>query len=163
MIHGTPVDVNIAALNPGTRAESQRQYLAAIELAIDRGAHEGPDRALLGGPLTAQRCPPGERETKMSGVPATTSSASAAYIAVLANAIKACGTVVRLEPSEFQRILSLQEKPLIVRTVGGLFSKSYKYLTSYRGLAFHCKSPTELRVPEGSELINAKKMSIPDL
>gem|GEM_PF-3527509 len=38
LVHGTPVDVNIAALNPGIRAESERQYLEAIELAADLGA-----------------------------------------------------------------------------------------------------------------------------
>ncbi|MCK4649202.1 sugar phosphate isomerase/epimerase [bacterium] len=37
IIHGTPTDVNIAALNPGIREESQRQYIEAIELAADTG------------------------------------------------------------------------------------------------------------------------------
>ena len=89
--------------------------------------------------------------------------AAAAYAATVANAIKACGTIVRVEPREFLEILFLQENPLVVRTVGGLLSTSYKYLTSYRGLAFYCKSPDELNLPATAELINAKKMSIPDL
>ena len=38
IIHGTPIDVNIAALNPGIREESQRQYREAIELAGEIGA-----------------------------------------------------------------------------------------------------------------------------
>jgi len=99
----------------------------------------------------------------MSVGAAGAAAGSAAYIAAVANAIKACGTVVRVDPTEFGKILSLQECPLVVRTVGGIFSTSYKYLTSYRGLAFHCKSPTELRLPQEAELINASKMSIPDL
>ncbi len=37
-IHGTPTDINIAALNPGIREESQRQYLEMLELGIDLGA-----------------------------------------------------------------------------------------------------------------------------
>jgi sugar phosphate isomerase/epimerase len=46
VIHGTPVDVNIAALNPGIREDSQKQYREGLELAIDLGAkwmtyHEG--------------------------------------------------------------------------------------------------------------------------
>ena len=90
-------------------------------------------------------------------------ASSAAYIAAVANAIKACGTVVRVEPGEFLRILDLQEEPLIVRTEGGLLSKSFQYLTTYRGLAFHCKSSTELNLPGRAELIHARKMSIPDL
>ena len=87
----------------------------------------------------------------------------AAVIAARLNAIKASGTVVHIEPSEFVRILSLAERPLIVRAVGGLFSKSHKYLTSYRGLAFYCKSQTELVLPANAELVNASKMSMPDL
>lgn len=38
VIHGTPVDLNIAALNPGIREESQRQYREGLELAYDLGA-----------------------------------------------------------------------------------------------------------------------------
>lgn len=97
----------------------------------------------------------------MNGVPAA--AAASSYVAVVANAIKACGTVVRVEPAEFLRILSFGDRPLVVNTVGGLFSVSYKYLTSYRGLAFYCKSPTELGLPGNTELIHANKMSIPDL
>ena len=38
VIHGTPTDLNIAALNPGIREESQRQYQEMLELGIDLGA-----------------------------------------------------------------------------------------------------------------------------
>ncbi len=38
VIHGTPVDLNIAALNPGIREESIRQYREGLEFAIDLGA-----------------------------------------------------------------------------------------------------------------------------
>ncbi|MFA5689998.1 MAG: sugar phosphate isomerase/epimerase [Kiritimatiellales bacterium] len=37
-IHGTPLDLNIAAVNPGIREESQKQYREALELAYDLGA-----------------------------------------------------------------------------------------------------------------------------
>jgi sugar phosphate isomerase/epimerase len=39
VIHGTPCDVNIAALNPGIREESWKQYREALELAADLGAN----------------------------------------------------------------------------------------------------------------------------
>ena len=94
---------------------------------------------------------------------AIAASSSAGHIAAVANAIKACGTVVRLEPEEFQRVLGLQENPLIVCATGGFFSTSYKYLTSWRGLAFYCKSPGELHLPQDAEVINASKISVPDL
>ncbi len=99
----------------------------------------------------------------MSAGATSAAAGSAAYITLVANAIKACGTVIRVEPDEFIKLVSRQETPLIVIHAGGLFSTSYKYMTSYRGLAFHCKSPTELRLPEKTELIHASKMSIPDI
>ena len=90
-------------------------------------------------------------------------ASTAAIVATIANAIKACGTLVRVEPQEFLKIVIKQDQPLIVRTSPGLFSNSTKYLTSYKGLAFHCKSQTELNLPHKAELINAKKFSIPDI
>lgn len=88
---------------------------------------------------------------------------AAAAVAAAGNAIKACGTIVRIDPDEFLRILALQPNPLVVKSVGGFFSTSYKYLTSYKGLAFYCKSPRELRLPKDTELVIASKMSIPDI
>jgi hypothetical protein len=90
-------------------------------------------------------------------------ASTAVIVATIANAIKACGTLVRVEPQEFLKIIGKQEQPLIVRTPPGVFSKSIKYLTSYKGLAFHCKSEMELNLPQKAELINAKKFSIPDM
>lgn len=37
-VHGTPFDLNVAAINPGIREESVRQYLEAIEFAHDLGS-----------------------------------------------------------------------------------------------------------------------------
>jgi hypothetical protein len=94
---------------------------------------------------------------------AAAGAASVAYMAAVANAIKACGTLVRVHPQEFEKILARSERPLVVRTEGGLFSASYKYLTGYRGLAFFCKSKTELELPGDTELINANKIVMPEL
>jgi len=82
---------------------------------------------------------------------------------VIANAIKAVGTLVRVSPEEFQRVAALQETPLVVCSRGKVFSKSWKYLTSYKGLAFHCKSKTELYFSAKSEFISAESISIPEL
>ena len=51
-----------------------------------------------------------------------------------ANAIKASGAVVRVEPHDFDAILRKVESPLVVRAEGGVFSRKYHYLTSYKGL-----------------------------
>jgi len=37
--------------------------------------------------------------------------------------------------------------------VGGLFSKNYQYLMSYKGIAFFTRSATELPLPGGAELV----------
>ena len=98
----------------------------------------------------------------MSGV-MVTNTAAAAHRARVANAIKACGAIVSVAPFEFVKILARMEAPLIVGATGGLFSTHYKYLTTYRGLTFYCKSSTPLDVPSGAEIIDANKIVIPDL
>ena len=90
-------------------------------------------------------------------------SAHAAIHAAIANAIKATGVVVRLEPGEWLSILKRAENPLVVVAQGGMFKTKYQYLTSYRGLAFFTKSPTALVLPGRADVITAKSMSIPDL
>jgi hypothetical protein len=90
-------------------------------------------------------------------------SAHAAIHAAIANAIKATGVVVRLEPGEWLSILKRTENPLVVVSQGGMFKPKFQYLTSYRGLAFFTKSPSALVLPGRVDVITAKSMSIPDL
>ncbi len=97
----------------------------------------------------------------MGGASAAASAAAAS--AAIANAVKACGTIVHVQPDEFLKILSFQKNPLIIRARGGLLSKTYKYLTSYKGLAFFCRNRTELALPGDAQLIHAKRISIPDM
>lgn len=97
----------------------------------------------------------------MSGAAAGASTTT--MVAIIANAIKACGTLIRVEPQEFLKIIEKQDQPLVVIKSSGFFSNSIKYLTSYKGLAFHCKSQTELRIPQNAEVIHAKRFSMPDL
>jgi len=87
---------------------------------------------------------------------------AAAAAAALANALKASGAIVKVEPDVFQRIVGKCEEPLIVRAEGGWRTKHYKYLTSYKGLFFFTKSPAELLFPSRTEMIYAGKMWIPD-
>jgi hypothetical protein len=82
------------------------------------------------------------QENKMSGGGAAGASGAAAAAAAIAQAIKASGAIVRVEPRDFLRIFEQQEAPLVVHATGGFFSTSYQYLTSYKGLAFFTKSET---------------------
>ena len=96
----------------------------------------------------------------MSNAAAMT-GAAATHQAAIANAIKASGVIVQLEPDGFAAILSKSKDPLVVCAEGGVFSINYQYLTSYKGLTFFTKSRNPLRLPGGAEIVNAKKIWIP--
>jgi hypothetical protein len=88
-------------------------------------------------------------------------AAAAAIAAAIAQAIKASGTIVNMEPDDFVLLLQRIEEPLIVTATGGIFNTNYQYLTSYKGLAFFTKSPEKLPIPPQAELISAKTIWIP--
>lgn len=81
--------------------------------------------------------------------------------AAIANAIKASGSIVRVEPNTFADILRKTERPLIVYAQGGLFSTKHQYLTSYRGLTFFTKSSQQIDLPRAVEIIVAKTIWMP--
>jgi len=89
--------------------------------------------------------------------------AAAAGAAAIAQAIKASGVLVRVEPEEFCKILNRIKDPLVVAAQGGfgLFGTNYQYLLSYKGLAFFTKSRTPLALPAGAEVVRAGRISIP--
>ena len=87
--------------------------------------------------------------------------AGAAAAAAIANAIKASGVVIRVDPVNFQTILRKIEQPLVVYSEGGLFKTNYQYLVSYKGLAFFTKSATPIVLPSVVETIVVKKIWIP--
>jgi hypothetical protein len=86
---------------------------------------------------------------------------AAAAGAAIANAIKASGVLVRVEPEEFTKILRLTKEPLLVVAEGGFLSPKYQYLTSFKGLAFFTRSSAALTLPEDAEIINADRIFIP--
>jgi hypothetical protein len=88
--------------------------------------------------------------------------AAAAIAAAIANAVKASGAIVRVEPPDFVTIVSRAEKPLVVINYGGWPRKKYQYLSAYKGLIFYTKSVTPVLLPGGAETIAAKRIWIPD-
>lgn len=86
---------------------------------------------------------------------------AAAAAAAIAQAIKASGVLVRVEPEEFLKIAGRVPEPLIVAATGGFFSTNYQYLMGYKGLAFYTKSDVALELPASVELIDAKGIWIP--
>jgi hypothetical protein len=85
----------------------------------------------------------------------------AGHAAAIARAIRASGTIVRLKPEQFSAVLNRQSEPLVVFLKGGVFRENYQYLTSYKGLAFFTKSPTELALPPAAEVVVADSIWIP--
>jgi hypothetical protein len=88
---------------------------------------------------------------------------SAAIIAaqMIADAVKASGTIVRVEPEEFAKILARTATPLVIYSEGGLLQTQYQYLTSYKGFAFFTKSAEQISLPSAAEVIVADKIWIP--
>lgn len=87
--------------------------------------------------------------------------AVAAAQAAVAQAIKASGVIVHVESNDFLSILHRQTGPLVVQATVGFFTTEYQYLTSYKGLAFYTKGPCPLNMPQGTEVVLAKKIWIP--
>jgi hypothetical protein len=83
--------------------------------------------------------------------------------AALANAVKASGVVVKLDPPEWLKVLKRTDNPIVVISRGGMFRRKSQYLTTYRGLAFYTSSEPPLVLPGRAELINAKSIWTPEL
>jgi len=88
-------------------------------------------------------------------------AAGAAAAQMIAEAIKASGAIVHVEPEDFQNILSRAESPLVVEAMGGWLKKHYRYLTAYKGLCFFAKSPEPMDLGEHVEVVSAKTIWIP--
>ncbi len=86
---------------------------------------------------------------------------AAAAAAAIANATKASGVVVRVNPNDFQTILRKVESPLVIYAEGGFFSTKHLYLVSYKGFAFVTKSPAPILLPPGVEIVVAAKIWLP--
>lgn len=86
-------------------------------------------------------------------------AAAATAAAAIAQAIKASGAIVRVEPDEFVKLAQRAENPLVVTAKA--FWGGFSYLMSYKGLAFYAKSKEPLRLPAEAELVLAKKIWVP--
>jgi len=81
---------------------------------------------------------------------------------VIANAVKASGAIVRVEPNVFEQLIQKQQDGLIIFNEGGIFSTNYKYLMSYKGIFFFTKTKTPLVLPANLEVVKTKKIWMPE-
>ncbi|MCK4632843.1 MAG: hypothetical protein KAT79_06195 [candidate division Zixibacteria bacterium] len=86
----------------------------------------------------------------------------AVVVAAIANAIKASGAIVKMEPQEFVKITNKSERPVVVAARGGWLNKSHKYLTAYGGLIFYTSSSTQLQLSSRVEWVSARTIWIPN-
>ena len=86
---------------------------------------------------------------------------NAAQAAVTAQAIKASGAVVQVEPDTFLALLRKCDQPLVVVAQGRLVKSNHYYLAAYKGLVFSTKSTTPLSLPREAELIVAQEIWLP--
>ena len=86
-----------------------------------------------------------------------------AHAAAIANAVKASGALVRLDPGEWMAILKKMDAPLVVVAQGGVFRKHLRYVTPYKGLVFWTQSREQLVLPSRAEIISAKSISMPEM
>ncbi len=96
----------------------------------------------------------------MAGGNAGASAAAAAHNQMV-QAVRASGIIVQVEPQEFQKVLAQTKDALVVVAQGGLFSSHFKYLVSYKGLAFYTKSKTRLSLPGDAHTVQANKIWVP--
>jgi hypothetical protein len=88
-------------------------------------------------------------------------SSVAAAQAALAQAVKASGTLVRVEPDAFLKIIGKNRNALVITAQGGFMNRGYQYLTSYKGIAFFTKSITEISLPGDAEIVAARQIWMP--
>ena len=88
-------------------------------------------------------------------------TSGAVVAAMIAEATKASGTIVKVEPEVFAQLLARIENPLVVYSEGGVISTNHQYLTSYKGLAFFTKADEPISLPSTAEVIVAEKIWIP--
>jgi hypothetical protein len=93
---------------------------------------------------------------------ATAGAGAGAAAAAAVQAAKAMGVIVHVAPNVFEAIVRSAGDALVVHAKGGVFKTHYRYLTSWKGLAFYTKSDSELVMPEGVALLPAEKIWVPE-
>jgi hypothetical protein len=91
----------------------------------------------------------------------TGAAAGAAAAAARINATRSFGVIVTVEPEDFLTLAALQKEPLVVRSIGGVFAREYRYLMSFKGLAFFTKSSGQLEFAPGTLVIQSQKIYLP--
>ena len=96
-------------------------------------------------------------------LPAHNAAVGAAAAAAAIQAAKAVGTIVKIDPSEFAKILGKLENGLVVHAIGGFWKKKHQYLTNYKGMFFYTETIDALQLSYKHEIIEAKNIWVPSM
>jgi hypothetical protein len=92
-------------------------------------------------------------------MPAPTAGSAAGH--TLAQAVKATAGLLRVDAADFQSIVDRVENPIVVIAQGRFFSRSTRYLTSYRGFILYTQSREPLHIPARAEVLTASSLWLP--
>ena len=95
------------------------------------------------------------------GISAGSAAAGAAAAQAVLTASRACGIFVVVDADEFRVVLDRIDKPLVVVARRGRWNVKHEYLTSYGGLVFYTKAEAPIALPEAAEVVESKKIWIP--
>lgn len=96
-------------------------------------------------------------------LPAHSATAGAAAAAAAIQAAKAVGAIVKIDSSEFAKILGKLENGLVVHGIGGFWKKKHQYLTNYKGMFFFTETVDALSLSYKVEVIEAKNIWVPSM
>ena len=97
----------------------------------------------------------------MTVVPPAAGGAAAAAAVAIAEAIKASGAIVQVEPEDFLKLIDKAENPLVVISKEGVIGHHFKYIFGFKGLAFYTKSKEPLQFDSAVETVAARKIWLP--
>jgi len=100
----------------------------------------------------------------MSSAASSAGAAAAAEQARMIQALKAIGSIVKIESDVFADIIQKSDEPLVVVSKQTRWFKTfYACLTNYKGLFFYAESAEVPVFPDSCEIILAEKIWIPSL
>jgi len=94
----------------------------------------------------------------MSSAYGAAGGTQAAVLSTIGQAIKASGSIIQVEKDEFEKVLAVTDQKLVAACPAkGLFGRN-QYMVPYKGFVFYLKHRDLVRIPEGFEVITAKRI-----
>lgn len=78
------------------------------------------------------------------------------------NAIKASGAIIKIDPDDFSGLMAKMGNALVAEAPAGVFTKVWKYMTSYKGFLFYTQAKDRLSIPNRYEPIRSRKIRLPE-